>query len=421
MDRRRRSSVIVAAILVAACGSSSPTVGPSAPQGIASPSASSAGESAPPITAGPAWTAVLAQVDADGHVSRDTALQAFALASGVDMPGVTPPAGDPGTIASGTTALRWLVSYWDKLTAEQRAAAVEAMPELAGIGATASVPTARLAAAYEPPRPTGFPGSAQHRTNAYYTQLANLMAADIGPRLDPPIKLNLAVDAHFGLTKKADSGMETGVFDGNGGASGPAAKCVIVVSWLGDAQDEKDVDLQMAHEVWHCFEGQIVGPARYWSQDLAAWIQEGEAEWVGNSVEPDAPLGAQAYWDYFIKPDAAPVLADVRRRRVLCPPQRRRHRSVGSSSSRSSKAASNAEAFTAAGADADPFLDTWASSLLRDGRGPAAWQMTGPALPDEAKAKPVDIQLSNGGSVGRVGGGLHQRDRGVRGDARRAR
>ena len=177
------------------------------------------------------------------------------------------------------------------------------MPGLAGLGSTSNAPTAKLAAARGVQPSTGFPGSAQHRTNAYYTQLANLMAADIGPRWTARSKLNVAVDAHFGLTAKAESGMETGVFDKNGGATGPAARCVIVVSWLGDAQAEKDVDLQMAHEVWHCFEGQIVGPARYWSQGLTPWVQEGEAEWVGNSVVPDAPLGAQAYWDYFFKPD----------------------------------------------------------------------------------------------------------------------
>ena len=35
----------------------------------------------------------------------------------------------------------------------------------------------------------------------------------------------------------------------------------------GDAQLEMDVDVEMAHEVWHCYEGPIVGPARYWGQD----------------------------------------------------------------------------------------------------------------------------------------------------------
>ena len=64
------------------------------------------------------------------------------------------------------------------------------------------------------------------------------------------------------------------------------------------------------------------------------------------------------------------------------------------------EAKSNEAAFTAAGADGDPFLETWASSLLREAGRSAAWQMTGPALPDEAKAKPVDIHLCNGGSVG---------------------
>lgn len=153
---------------------------------------------------------------------------------------------------------------------------------------------------------------------------------------------------------------------------------MIVVSWLGDAQAEKDVDLQMAHEVWHCFEGQILGLARFWSQNPAPWIIEGEADWVGASVVPDAPLGAQDYWDYLFKTDL-PLFS-------------RAYDAVGFYAHLNDAgidpwgklvpvldAKSNTDAFTAAGADADPFLDTWASSLLRDGGRPAAWNMTGPA------------------------------------------
>ena len=151
-------------------------------QGLASPTASSPAESAPPIAAGPGWTAVLGQVDADGHVSMDTALQAFALAAGVDMPGVSPPAGEAGSIPSGTMSLRWLGSYWGELTPDQQAAAIEAIPELAGLSRTSAVPgSARLAVARSPTDgPAGPPAKvAQYRTDAFYTQLAKLKAADI--------------------------------------------------------------------------------------------------------------------------------------------------------------------------------------------------------------------------------------------------
>jgi len=254
MDRRSSTSVIMAVLLVAACGSSSPSG--SSDQGAPLPSASSAATtgspkpSAAPITTGPAWTAVLGQVDADGHVTRDTALAAFALASGADMPGVIPPAGDPGTIASGTMALRWLVSYWDELTADQQAAAVAALPELAGLTRTSGVPgTATLAVARVPGAGARPPPAkvAQYRTDAYYTQLAKLKVADIMlhlPNDAPPFAL--AIDAHVGLTEKATSGMETGVYDAQGGKQGAPSKCVITVSWLGDAQTE--IGKQPTHE-----------------------------------------------------------------------------------------------------------------------------------------------------------------------------
>jgi hypothetical protein len=382
MDRRSRTSVIVAALLVAACGSSAPSGGLSTPP-TASPSASPPAETAPPIAAGPAWTAIRDAIDPNGHVTKDTALAAFALASGVDMPGVTPPAGDPGTIASGTMALRWLVSYWDALTADQQAAAIAVLPELAGLGRAAGVPgTARLAVA-RAPADGAAPAAkvAQYRPDAFYTQLAKVEVADIQTHLpkDAPT-FNLTIDAHVGLTQKATSGMQTAIYDAKGGSKGAAAKCVITVSWLGDAQTDVDVESEMAHEAWHCFEGLVLGTARYETDNPASWIVEGEASWVEGTLVPKAALPEQNWYEYLANPEL--------------PLFQRTYDGVGYFGHFGDigvdgwtklipvlTAETNAEAFNAGGANVDPFLDTWASSLLNDGgRGPA-WDMVGPALP----------------------------------------
>jgi hypothetical protein len=400
MDRRSRISVIVVALLVAACGSSPPTGAPGAPQLSASLPPASPAQSVPPITSGPAWDAIRTAIDDEGNVSKDTALQAFALASGADMPGVTPPTADPGATASGTMALRWLVSYWEELTRDQQSAAIEALPELAGLGRTSGLPgAARLAVARQPvggavPPPAKV---AQHRTDTYYTQLAKVKIADIKLHLPsdaPPF--DLAIDAHVGLTNKATSGMETGVYDANGGKQGTPAKCVITVSWLGDAQTDVDVEAQMAHEAWHCYEGVVLGLARFWSQNPAPWIMEGEASWVEGTLVPSATLPEQAWYDYVEKPEL--------------PLFQRTYDGVGYFGHLGDvgidgwiklipvlEATTNTAAFDAGGANADPYLDSWASSLLNDDSRAPGWDMRGPALPPKTPAPPT-ISVPNGAS-----------------------
>ena len=403
---RRPSSWVVAAalLLVAACGSPAPS-GPSpssAPQpGSSSAAASGAAaepsQTPPPMAAGPAWDTITNGIGDDGHVPKDTALQAFTLAFGA-LPGVTPPPGDAGTIPSGSMALRWLVGYWDQLTAEQRAAAVAAVPDLAGIAGTSGAPVS-LAVAH-PPRSHAFaPAGAQHRSNAVYTQLANQMVGQIESHLPSNAGFDLTVDAHYGTPQQWDSGMETGVYDAQGGIGGIPAKCLITVSPLGDGYPDVDVESMLAHEVWHCFEGALVGLSRYWSQNPADWIMEGEATWVGGTIVPESQVTTGLWWDYLYRPDL--------------PLFKRTYSAVGFFGHLEAAAidpwatlipvlqeGSNEAAFAASGASADPFLETWASSLLDDSARGQQWSLTGPAKPPPGKSKPADLHLANGGSVG---------------------
>ena len=325
---------------------------------------------------GPAWQSVLDSINDDGSVSKDTALQAFSVAFG-PLPGVSVPSGDAGFVGSGTMALHWLAGYWDQLTSDQQQTAIAMIPELAGLGA--KVPTVFLAS--------------QNRTNDVYTQLAKDYVAKIGQLLNPGVPFNLTVEARVGLPVSAEAWAETSVLNASGGNSGTAAKCVILVTQTGDALSPVDARLMMAHEAWHCYQGQILGLYRTWYSPPAPWISEGQAEWVGDSLEPDAPAAQGAWPGYLPAPD--------------WPLFKRAYAAVGFYSQLDSSgtdpwtvlkdmldAKDNATAFAAAHADGDAFLDQWASGFLRDTSRGQAWDISGPGVTDD-RADPVPIMLTN--------------------------
>lgn len=307
-------------------------------------------------------------------------MQAFALAFGA-LPGVEAPEGAAGFTRSGTMAMRWLVGYWDQLTAEQQQAAIELIPDLAGLSASAN----RVVLA------------SQARPDQFYTDMANEMVAKIGGLLDPPRDMLLAVTARVGLPVSSTSWAETSVLTSSGGFVGNPEKCSILVSPTGDALGAADVRLMMAHEAWHCYEGAIIGLNRFWFQKSAPWIMEGEAEWVGDSLEPDAPIAGGAWPGYLPRPDR-PLFSQA-------------YSAVGFYSQLDSsgtdvwgklapilEAPDNQAAFTASGADADPFLSRWASGFLRDESRGDAWQISGPGVTDDYVI-PTGLHLSNDGSL----------------------
>ena len=319
---------------------------------------------------------MLDSINDDGTVSKDTALQGFSVAIG-PLPGVSVPPGDAGFVGSGTMAVHWLVGYWDQLTSEQQQAAIALIPELAGLSAQA--PTIFLAS--------------QNRTNDVYTNLAKDYVAKIGQLLNPGVAFNLTIEARVGLPVSSEAWAETSVLNASGGFSGTPAKCVIVVTQTGDALSAVDARLMMAHEAWHCYQGQILGLFRDWYNRPAPWITEGQAEWVGDSLEPDAPIAQGAWPGYLPEPERALF--------------KRAYAAVGFYSQLDSSgtdpwtilkdmldAKDNATAFQAAGAEGDAFLDRWASGFLRDPSRGDAWDISGPGVTDD-RADPVPIMLTN--------------------------
>jgi len=346
----------------------------------------SAGASSPATVARPtAWQRVLGEIGPDGQISTATALRAFALAFG-PLPGVTVPGGEVGVIRSGSGALRWLVNHWTEITAAQRSAAIRLVPELVGL-ASGPAPSASVGSSLVAAAPT-HPAS-------YYTAIAKSTAAEITKHVDVVLGLDLKASE---AAVQPTSAAETEVSNAAGGfRGGAAAKCVIKISAAGAAYPPDDFQNLIAHEVWHCFQGQVLGVDAYWSRQ--SWIVEGEAEWVGDTLSPGSRPDTQ-WTPYVLEPgarlfsrtyDAIGFFSHLDEAQLDT-----WHRLIPVLDA----SADNVAAFNAAGAASDAFLDSWASGYFREPLYGKAWDMTGPGLPAETvPVRPVltvvDGKVSN--------------------------
>jgi hypothetical protein len=125
--------VAVCALVAASCGGSDDSETASSHGAAPTETTVHEPDIAAPVTV---WDEFLAEMDDDGRVSKDTALEAFALAYG-PIPEVEIRAGDPGAVAS-MTARSWLSHHLDELTFEQTEAVHAALESLDAEGRPAS-------------------------------------------------------------------------------------------------------------------------------------------------------------------------------------------------------------------------------------------------------------------------------------------
>jgi hypothetical protein len=378
---------LTAVVLVGACGQSTPPSGTPVSSKLTPPPSVSGTLPAPTdgvAAASSAWEQVLTQIEPDGTVTAGTALQAFSLAFG-PLPGVTVPAGPAGQIRSGSGALRWLVAHWAEITDEQRAEAVRLVPELGGIGGAASK-------APRAPGPLASGARATARPPTYYAVLAQTLADEIEAQTH--LHLDLTLFAAEGRTQNSAALADTGAYNAKGGTTGAAAKCVITLSELGAAELGAELELTIGHEVWHCYQAQIRGLDWYYAVPTPSWLVEGQAEWVGHALRPDA---AGDWWrEYIRKPgrtlfarsyDALGFYAHITQAQintwdVLIPMLQADD--------------DNVARYEASGATSQQFLDTWASGYFREPAVGPAWEFEGPGLPAEPAPIRLVLTVANG-------------------------
>jgi hypothetical protein len=303
-------------------------------------------------------------IKADGSITPQLALRAFSIAYG-PLPGVTVPKGTRlGAPQSGTLAMQLVARVWDQLTPAQRTAIDRALG--APHDAT-SAPVARSAAQILTP-------SAQYQALA--DVYVNVYRGKF-PGVTTPVRVFTAseeITPGNGFKVWADALPVNAA--GQWGTGSPSY-CRVRVPPMGQAEAGKPFfNLIIAHEVFHCFQFQMMSA---WRQ-RSAWIIEGSADWAATSVVPTtAAVGAGPYKEYLSSPGKSLFARSYDATGFW-------HwiDSLGTVGSLWPKipailnAPDDNASFLVAGGGADLFVESWASAIYRYRGAGQLWRQTRP-------------------------------------------
>jgi hypothetical protein len=258
------------------------------------PTAAPSGATAPAPTA---YDAVLAKVKADGTVDTATALSAFALAVG-PVPGVTPPAGRRGPIASGTAAVLWTLAHWDDLNGRQQAAVRRV---LTGVDGTDRPAGLRVAGRAAPADPDLSCQKADSPDAGPLRSILDAAIADIAGHLGRPLRFPVYLSMNRKQREDHPDGTMTLMYTypcRNGSDEGGvrANECSIHVNpvALGGQYTDADRRAFLTHEAMHCF---VID--KFAAHDaLPAWLQEGIPMWVQTTLVGGDPAASKHWFRY---------------------------------------------------------------------------------------------------------------------------
>ena len=338
----------------------------------------------------------------DGSVSKEVALQAFSMAI-APLPGVAIPDGDPPTTLErmdGTFAIDWLNQFRDEITAEQRAAtdaalapSPDAVP-LGDSGSDAAVGRSALMAGIGPAVAAATPAVSEQ---IYDQALKDARSFFQGPSaLNRPLGATLSKvifnpqHENAELTAYAFTSVTPNVEGG--------INCEFHIEpELAVIADVKSVQASMAHEMFHCFQDELLHNNGRTDKGLPLWIIEGSAAWAGEAALGPSNVG-RGHWEfYLLSPDQ-----NLFSRSYSAIGFYEHLVSVGISPwsvmDKMLLAADSDSAFTASGAPAPGFMDTWASGLLRDSTINGWWNEPG-RWQTKATFEPAHLIIGVGDTV----------------------
>lgn len=356
---RRCFAAVLLSVVLAGCSSSPPTPSPSP-------------EPAAPAGSRSAYAKLFDQVREDGTVSRETALQAFAVAF-APLPGVSAPVGgppQPHERLSGTFAINWLRPYWNELAPDQRAVIERVLALDPGRTIVRRAASDQIVLA-------GF-RQASSMEQPYLDALADAAKA-YAQKLGRPLSIDYSLSFNKTAQKDESTGVAaTTIIDLKAFLGVPFGECEIRVEpWFRDGpQWQPELRSTMAHEMFHCFQFDLEQQHGIFLHELPKWVEEGEAEWAAQATLGPSPSGAAWWFKYLQSPDRSLFARTYDASgfyehllEVGIDPWKRLDAIL--------LAEQNEAGFKAAGAAGNDYLDTWAAGLIRNGVIGGAWNAIG--------------------------------------------
>jgi len=333
-----------------------------------------------------AWERALEDIGDDGQFSKDAALNLFATAFG-PLPGVDVRQDLTG-IGDRTLAIQAVMHVYGDLTPDQQSAVTDKIkppadselltghsaPLLAGLGAVAAAP------AYD------VKVGIIDAINSARETIAGKMGRNLAGDINVHFKEEPAGEKY--ILGQAWSDWSGGVF----------GDCDITIFSAASAEEPGFWLSTAYHEVFHCF--QFDGYRTLEAERTApAWVIEGQASWVGEKLSGGISTTKLHAWDRYLtipyRPlttrayDAIGFYAHIEETGVDPWAVFRPMWDAGSD---------NIAIFDAASADRQSFLDSWASSVLRQPSRGVAWTTDGPGITDSAY-QPNIFNLDDGSKV----------------------
>jgi hypothetical protein len=231
------------------------------------------------------WELITDQLNTNGTVTKEVALQAFALLMG-DIPGVTPPTGEPSDVSCGSLPVYWVSQFEDELSADELAAVESAL----GTSATSGEDTARVSIFGDHSCTVGNEAVSEDQEGAepYRTivdqELVKLEQA-FGKPLGIPVYITLGLGKAGGRVLAWASPQAS-----TSCATEPATSCRIEIFVNRELfNDENELRRVLSHELTHCFQATFI-PA---TQALKKphWLLEGFPEYISYVLNPTAKRG----------------------------------------------------------------------------------------------------------------------------------
>ncbi|MGB0093686.1 MAG: hypothetical protein WBP81_14295, partial [Solirubrobacteraceae bacterium] len=215
---------------------------------------------------------------ADADPSRRYGLEGNCAAGVLDRvraaSGCAEAAGRADRGPSGTQAALWTLSYFRHLTAHQQRVVERRLGvRVAGRGARAAF--------YDDPGLKADP-TIRSLAGAFVLDYEPLLPHTLGLKIIGGVTTSVITDPN---NPKGVVLADSTQFNAQGDwGSGTPTTCRVRVTPAGQAKTSTFIGLLVAHEVFHCFQADILGTAA-WSGP-PAWIREGTADWAALSADP---------------------------------------------------------------------------------------------------------------------------------------